>query len=274
MLVFDAGAVMRAIVSIRQLETSVRSVQASAEDMSQPVDDRGAKVIIEHLDEVSEAVSGLSAKITSLAISEMRGFLTNPNGVGVSYRDVPDLIQELGKTLRRELSLLKTFCVEPSKESFFLVDLATFGSNFQTGFPSAVFEIDEAGKCHALGRSTAAVFHLMRSMEIGINAVANSLGIPAPVKDAERNWGKILEKIKAEIERRNKALPATWKSNDKSFFSEVYVSLDAVRVAWRNTTMHVENKYTDDEAEHIFVAVRGFMKRLCGRMDEMGQPLA
>jgi hypothetical protein len=57
-------------------------------------------------------------------------------------------------------------------------------------------------------------------------------------------------------------------------FSEVYASLDAVRVAWRNTTMHVENKYTDDEAEHIFIAVRGFLKKLSSRMDETGQPLA
>ena len=26
--------------------------------------------------------------------------------------------------------------------------------------------------------------------------------------------------------------------------------------------MHVENKYTDDEAEHIFVAVKGFIDKL------------
>jgi hypothetical protein len=38
--------------------------------------------------------------------------------------------------------------------------------------------------------------------------------------------------------------------------------------------MHVENKYTTDEAEHIFVAVRGFMKKIASRMDENGQPVA
>jgi hypothetical protein len=41
-----------------------------------------------------------------------------------------------------------------------------------------------------------------------------------------------------------------------------------------NPTMHVESKYTDEEAEHIFIAVRGFMKKLASRMDESGQPLA
>jgi hypothetical protein len=38
--------------------------------------------------------------------------------------------------------------------------------------------------------------------------------------------------------------------------------------------MHVEKKYTKDEAEHIFVAVKGFMKKLASRCDEDGLPLA
>jgi hypothetical protein len=38
--------------------------------------------------------------------------------------------------------------------------------------------------------------------------------------------------------------------------------------------MHIEKKYTDDEAEHIFVAVKGFMKKLASRCDEMGEPKA
>ena len=57
-------------------------------------------------------------------------------------------------------------------------------------------------------------------------------------------------------------------------FEALYVSLDAVKNPWRNATMHVENKYTDEEAEHIFFAVKGFMKRLTSRMDENGLPLA
>lgn len=61
---------------------------------------------------------------------------------------------------------------------------------------------------------------------------------------------------------------------DREFFEGIYASLDAVRTAWRNPTMHIENKYTDDEAEHIFVAIKGFMKKLASRMDEGGLPVA
>jgi hypothetical protein len=57
-------------------------------------------------------------------------------------------------------------------------------------------------------------------------------------------------------------------------FEALYASLDAVKNPWRNATMHVENKYTDDEAEHIFVAVKGVMMKLASRCDENGDPKA
>src|SRR5262249_11998183 len=123
-------------------------------------------------------------------------------------------------------------------------------------------------------RHTAAVFHLMRCMEIGIRAVAISLGIPNPTTNRNRNWGNILADIKAAMDARTRANPPTWQPGDRATFESAYASLDATRFAWRNTTMHVENKYTADEAEHIYVTVRGFMKLLASRMDEQGQPLA
>jgi hypothetical protein len=112
----------------------------------------------------------------------------------------------------------------------------------------------------------------MRAMEIGLQAARKCLGIPDPIKDAERNWGVILRKLKEEMERRDKA--GQWSGADKSFFSEVYVSLDAVRNVWRNATMHVESKYLPQEAEHILVAVGAFMRKLASRMDENGDPKA
>jgi hypothetical protein len=38
--------------------------------------------------------------------------------------------------------------------------------------------------------------------------------------------------------------------------------------------MHVENKYTTEEAEHIFGAVKGFTMKLASRCDENGDPKA
>jgi hypothetical protein len=144
----------------------------------------------------------------------------------------------------------------------------------QAKFQSASYEVDESAKCLSLSRYTAAVFHLMRTMEAGLSAMRKCLGLPDSVKPADRNWGKILGYIKAELDKRN-ATGAPWANpEDRHFFDDVYASLDAVRNVWRNATMHVEIKYNDEEAEHIFAAVRGFMKKIASRMDEKGAPLA
>jgi hypothetical protein len=133
--------------------------------------------------------------------------------------------------------------------------------------------VDEGGKCCALSRDTAAIFHLMRAMEIAIRACAKCLAIADSLKPSERNWGDILRHVKEKIDQKNAA--KNWTNlSDREFFESAYASLDAVRVAWRNTTMHVENKYNPDEALHIFGAVQGFMKKIASRMDEQGLPLA
>jgi hypothetical protein len=147
-----------------------------------------------------------------------------------------------------------------------------FDPDVYTKFPSASFDFSEAGKAFALSRYTACVFHLMRVLEIGINAVRQCLAIPDPIKAADRNWGVALRNVKNELDRRQSKL---WQdARDKEVFEEIYVSLDAVRNPWRNATMHVENTYTEQDADHILVVVCGFMRALASRMDEKGFPLA
>ncbi len=108
-------------------------------------------------------------------------------------------------------------------------------------------------------------------MEIGIRTLAHCLNLPDPTKPAEKNWSVILGAIWGGIE--NKWPTAKDRMGaDGRLFEDLYASLDAVKNPWRNGTMHVENKYTDDEAEHIFVVVKGFMKKLSERCDENGEP--
>jgi hypothetical protein len=127
--------------------------------------------------------------------------------------------------------------------------------------------MDEAGKCLGLGRSTASVFHLMRVLEVALHAVYKCLGISIPLLGTDRNWGVIINRIRDNIKARG-------HFSEKDLFQELYALLDAVKDAWRNGTMHVEDKKTEDEAETIFIAVRSFMKKVSSRMDETGDPLA
>jgi hypothetical protein len=176
--------------------------------------------------------------------------------------------------IRDELEIIVLLELDARERGYFEPSAPLFGSAFSAKFISGgIFELDEAAKCLALGRSTAAVFHLMRMMEIGVRAVARCLGIPDPVQPGQRNWGAVLKKIKDAID--TKWPTATAKSSgDGEVFDALYASLDAVKNPWRNATMHPANKYTLEEAEHIFAAVRGFMMKVAERLDENGDPKA
>jgi hypothetical protein len=174
------------------------------------------------------------------------------------------------KVLVHELGEVKILIIETDKQRYFESRTPLFGKRFQESFISGAFELDEAAKCLALGRPTASVFHLMRMMEIGVRAVARCLGIPDPLP-ADRSWGPVLKKVREGIDAKWPTVAAR-SSGDGELFDALYASLDAVKNPWRNPTMHPANKYTDDEAEHIFVAVRGFMMKLASRCDENGEP--
>ena len=198
--------------------------------------------------------------------------VTNPNTVLIrdALTRMVDILNQISGCLRKESSLKVAMILPPDKVGFFESNEPLFGRNVAVKFPSITYEIDEAGKCLALNRFTASVFHCMRAMEKGLDAAFASIGLS---QGKNPNWGLLLKEIKTEIDRR-KSVHAWKTSNDETFFFEVYVSIDAVRNAWRNATMHIENKYTEEEATNIFNAVKGFMQKLSSRMDEQGQPLA
>ncbi len=55
---------------------------------------------------------------------------------------------------------------------------------------------------------------------------------------------------------------------------ETYAALAATQNPYRNATMHLDHKYTEDEAQNLFEIVKGFMNRIADRMDENGDPKA
>lgn len=216
---------------------------------------------------VEEALKGILSLISQMGMEFSLKEAERLRQQCVSRDLEPDEIEQLLSRLRDEIGTHIFFQLNPLHRKYYAPEEPLFGSDFAAKFPSAAFELDEAAKCLAFDRPTAAVFHLMRLVETGVKALAGCLNIPPPTKAAERNWGVILKSIKDSIGQRRWDNP-----EDKSFFEGAYVSLDAIKNAWRNATMHVDNKYTADEAEHIFSSVRGFMTKLSSRLDEAGEP--
>jgi len=149
-------------------------------------------------------------------------------------------------------------------------DLTAFGSDFEAKFPDAAREVEMAGECYANGLATACVFHLMRSIEIGLRAVAASLEIK--MKERDRNWGTLLDRIKAELDQRRAVTsPNQIDATETKFYRSILASFSAFKTAWRNPTMHHEYDYSTDEARNVFISVRDIMKTLASRMNERGE---
>jgi hypothetical protein len=57
-------------------------------------------------------------------------------------------------------------------------------------------------------------------------------------------------------------------------FATVHAALAAMQNPYRNATMHLDHKYTDEDARHIFEMVKGLMMKIAERCDEDGNPKA
>lgn len=134
-------------------------------------------------------------------------------------------------------------------------------------FPEAAVELIRAGNCFAVAEYTASVFHSMRSVEVGLEAVRLNLGMPDR-KINERSWGNICNDIRDGITAKGK----TWAKVDE--YMAIHATLVALKDAWRNQTMHVAATYDERDSRLILENTKQFIVRLSGKMDQQGRPMA
>jgi hypothetical protein len=190
----------------------------------------------------------------------------------LTYGALKRLVEEIDGRIRDEIEVTRAFCLNHVEAAFFDPSEPLLGADVAAKFETATFDVEEAGKCHALGRSTSAVFHALRVLEVGIKALAKCLSIPDLEKPKKRNWGFILDDIK-------KAVELKWPTDkdrdegDGKLFWDVYTLMAAIKVP-RNGTMHPARKYTEQEADRMLRLIGDVMMGLAGRMDEKGEPKA
>jgi hypothetical protein len=151
-----------------------------------------------------------------------------------------------------------------AKSDYFEQTVPLFGEAVEKAFPSAVYDIEEAGKCLALQRSTACVVHLMRVLEIGLNRLAAQFGVPFE----NVNWQNVIDQIEVKIRNINSVSNgANWKV-DEQYYSEAAAHFRFLKNAWRNHAMHVREQYDEPRAEVILNNVRAVMTHLATHLSE------
>jgi hypothetical protein len=174
----------------------------------------------------------------------------------VTYTQIGSMLSDIESRFADHLSDIKLLFLNEGEAALFepAENLLAFEgepiNEVRDMYPSACFEIEECAKCLALGRHTAAVFHAMRVMEVGLSAFAKHLEISDPAKATDRSWGNILRAVKTKIDE-------NWPPRDRlpgtigPKMEAIYVTIDSVKNPWRNATMHVEQVYAPHEAIHI-----------------------
>jgi hypothetical protein len=173
---------------------------------------------------------------------------------------IPEVLNRLEDDCKRHVVMV----IEPEYVKYAADNFDPTGTSAKkvsVQFSSAADDIAEAGKCLSFGRSTACVMHLNRVVEVGLTALAGALNVPP-----QNDWGKYLKKIDEELADRLKTSGA--RSGDEQFYAEVAITIDSIRRAWRNPTMHVAKTHTLEQAEEIYVAVRSFMRHLATKLHD------
>lgn len=182
----------------------------------------------------------------------------------------PFVGQVLGEVMAPADRLLHAFNAAISRRAFFVVDVrherflesATpcFGQQVADAFPSAAFDIEEAGNCRALGRWTASVMHAMRALEVGLEALAAHMGV-----ENQANWNATLNLIEAKL----RAVTRKEQGADaEQWAAEAGTHLRFIKNAWRNHAMHARTTYDEARAIRIFDETASFMQHLAQQLSQ------
>jgi hypothetical protein len=215
------------------------------------------QTLVEELKTLGLSVSAKRASLIKFSIENNVG--------GNDHKKLADYVKQALAVVRDdikfELEERALFVITSNAE--YLDDGALpFGQEVAFMFPGAAFDIAEAGKCLAFRRATACIFHLMRVIEIGIRSVGNDLGVTI---SPNAGWLAIInDKLEPAID----ALPQNTQpeKDRKRELQQARAHLHAIRLGWRNDTMHPKETYTEDEAIALFGHVKTFMKHLAAQM--------
>jgi hypothetical protein len=266
MLDLNARFFMGAVTELRHMIAIIDMIDKKDSLIGQSDKDN---LLLPHARRMIDALSSIGAKSALASAKRLIDSLEIPNGP-ITYSRAQYVLGDIESRFADHLDDIKLFVLsEDESKLMHGADSLLASEGFSVAFPNASFELEEGAKCWALGRHTASVFHAMRVLEIGLNAFSKFLKIPDPVKVTDRSWGKILESIEAVLDER-------WPKNRRTASSvgaeleTLYVTLDAVKNPWRNTTMHVEKTYAPHDAIHILRCTGVFMMELRKHCNELG----
>ena len=231
-----------------------------AEDLDQSLDKDFRKKLAKDFSDIGEACEVVHANLAAKSAFRFSDELKQQDVDDITIKKLHGVFDDIESRMNDECEDISVLILNRQERSFYYTiadDIA--GWSISTSFVDAARELEEASRCYALGRARACVFHGMRMLEIGLKSFSSLLDIPEPKTPAERNWGRVLDKIKNKIDQeypKKERIPNSLGST----YEKIYATLEAVKNPWRNATMHVESFYQDAEARLILNNTTEFLR--------------
>ncbi len=274
MLHFSARAFFYCGSALRDIRQDTVMSVASCMDGSdalfalpKDIDERGRQKAIAHLEGIEPQFRTVGLAIAAETVSELIADLKTD--IRRSAQWLIDRVDGIEKIAEKELKEKAFFYIPPERMKYWpkQKEPFAFGREVAISFPSSTFDANNAATCLATSHSTAAVFHLMRVLEIGLAALGKEFGVSLE----HTNWQPALDQIEKKI--RQMPQDGAWRSKadykeQQEFFSQAASHFAILKDAWRNHAMHVRGKYTEEEAAQILSNVKAFMRKLAERLDE------
>ena len=243
-------------VAATLLESRRTRFQANEERRFDKVDSEENEAIKTDLTKLIEQLALLGASMAKVAAERLLARMDDEEGV--TYDTVITDYDHIDWRLIDELNQTQLFVLPRDLAAYFDPPEPLFGKVVAAKIATANEEINEAGKCLALRRPTACVFHLMRVMEIGVQKLGAKMKIA--INPKSETWYQIMQHVENAI----KAMPikTSAQKTRKARYAATAAHLDGVRIAWRNEVMHPKATYTEEQAKEVFGSVRLFMRDL------------
>ena len=182
--------------------------------------------------------------------------------------NLPATVEEfemLAETLKAEIESKLFFFVPSHRAKYYDLILPSIVT---MNFPLASQEMVLAGNCIATDCHTASVFHSMRAVEIGLQAMATSLGVAFSYPLALAEWGKIVGEIEPKINEFKLPPRSAEKDADLEFYSEAASQFRHFNNAWRIRVAHARASYQEHQAMKVFDYTLNFFQTLSLRLKE------
>jgi hypothetical protein len=174
--------------------------------------------------------------------------------------------------LKQQVQTLRTCWEAELKTHLFLdeLDHADYYQNPIGPWKSIVMkfgcgdDVEEGRRCIALGRFTASVFHMLRTVEYGVLALQSFLG----EADPKAHFGSVVGKLEGMVQKTKYEHLDSDMREKLPFLRSVLPQLHAVKDAWRDKVAHADLKintsamFTKDKAIEIHNVSFALMKNL------------